>query len=148
LLHSDGSNYGCAGGDTEGAYGYVIKNGGIQLAASYPYVSESGTDSEGCLAVDDRNMVTVDVVKHVFDEESMVKHVLSVGPLSVCLDASTWDSYTNGVLHDCGHDPDHCVQIVGVNTQADENYWIVRNSWGTDWGVGGYVFLNLVSGSQ
>jgi C1A family cysteine protease len=38
---------------------------------------------------------------------------------------------------------DHCVQAVGVDT--DNDYWIVRNSWGTDWGLSGYIYLKLGS---
>ena len=45
-----------------------------------------------------------------------------------------------GVISVCGNNVDHCVQAVGVNLE-DENdqYWIVRNSWGTTWGEEGYV---------
>lgn len=53
----------------------------------------------------------------------MEAHVLNVGPLSVCLDASTWHSYTNGTLSTCGDSVDHCVQAVGLNKA--EGYWIV-----------------------
>ena len=55
----------------------------------------------------------------------MQNHVLYYGPLSVCLDAQTWASYTHGVLSTCGTTVDHCVQIVGVNTE--EEYWIVSS---------------------
>ena len=57
----------------------------------------------------------------------MKSHVLSTGPLSVCLDATDWASYTNGVLKTSGKDINHCVQIVGLH--VTNNYWIVRNSW-------------------
>ncbi len=59
-------------------------------------------------------------------EVEMETYVLETGPLSVCLDASNWASYTSGVLSVCGTDVDHCVQVVGVNTEADTNYWVVR----------------------
>ena len=40
---------------------------------------------------------------------------------------------------------DHCTQLVGMN--MEDNYWIVRNSWGTDWGeqVGSFSFITLLS---
>ena len=39
----------------------------------------------------------------------------------------------------CDTNVDHCVQVVGVN--LDDGYWIVRNSWGTEWGIDGYIYL-------
>jgi C1A family cysteine protease len=69
----------------------------------------------------------------------MINYVLAKGPLSICLAASTWSSYTSGIVSSCDKNVDHCVQVVGVDT--DNDYWIVRNSWGTDWGESGYIYL-------
>ena len=47
------------------------------------------------------------------------------GPVSVCVDASAWNSYTGGVMsyEACGPagamDLDHCVQLVGYNYGDD-----------------------------
>jgi len=40
---------------------------------------------------------------------------------------------------------DHCVQLVGYNNTGDYPYWIVRNSWGVDWGIEGYIYLTMWS---
>ncbi len=69
------------------------------------------------------------------------------GPASICVNAGVWDSYTGGVLTSaaCGaygyDDLDHCVQLVGFNARAKKPYWIVRNSWDTQWGEQGYIYL-------
>ena len=73
-------------------------------------------------------------------ESSMASYMQSTGPLSVCLDASNWNSYTGGILSVCGKSVDHCVQAVGVNA-ATGGYWKVRNSWGTTWGESGFIRL-------
>ena len=39
----------------------------------------------------------------------------------------------------CGRQNDHCVQVVGVSTS--KGIWKVRNSWGTRFGEGGYIYL-------
>ncbi|KAJ8599542.1 hypothetical protein CTAYLR_007125 [Chrysophaeum taylorii] len=68
-------------------------------------------------------------------------------PVSVCLNAANWDDYVGGVMtvETCGgyayDDLDHCVQLVGYNNATDSAYWIVRNSWSTDWGEDGYIRL-------
>ena len=48
-------------------------------------------------------------------------------------------SYTSGVYpaSKCSTDIDHAVMIVGFTPHA----WIIKNSWGTDWGVNGYLYL-------
>jgi cathepsin O len=75
----------------------------------------------------------------------MKSYVKSTGPLATCLDASNWASYTSGVLSVCGTDIDHCIQVVGISISSDSSYWVVRNSWGTDWGLDGYIYLEYVS---
>lgn len=69
------------------------------------------------------------------------------GPPSVCVDASQWNDYTGGVLTQAGcggyaaDDIDHCVQLIGYNADDKSPYWIVRNSWATNWGNGGMIHL-------
>jgi len=66
-------------------------------------------------------------------------------PLSICVDASSWQNYNGGVLlaSQCGTQLDHCVQAVGYNLNANPSYWIVRNSWGSSWGINGYILLQF-----
>eukprot|EP01038_Epipyxis_sp_PR26KG_P006290 gene6290-8662_t len=81
------------------------------------------------------------------DTDLLAANVLAYGPPSICVDASTWNDYVGGVLTQaaCGgysaRSIDHCVQLVGFNATAPSPYWIVKNSWSTDWGNAGYIFL-------
>lgn len=64
---------------------------------------------------------------YVTSEEEMEAHVLNYGPLSVAVAASTWWTYTGGVLSTCSTGVDHGVQVVGVD--RDEGYWTVILLW-------------------
>jgi len=135
--------FGCGGGWTESAYTYISNAGGLELDSDYPYTSYFGTTGT-CHAEESKEVVSLTgftVISCGSDtastETNMANYTLSTGPLSVCLDASSWNSYTGGVMKVCGNNVDHCVQAVGVNSE----YWIVRNSWGADWGEQGYIYL-------
>ena len=69
----------------------------------------------------------------------MIDYVLNTGPLSICLDASEWNTYIGGVVTTCTKHLNHCVQIVGINTI--DMIWKVRNQWGIDWGENGYIYI-------
>ena len=67
---------------------------------------------------------------------------IAKGPMSVCVDATLWQTYVSGVItaaSGCGTSIDHAVQAIGYNKAG--NYWIVRNSWGESWGENGYVYV-------
>ena len=133
-------NFGCEGGNTETAYMYIAYEGGIDSADDYPYTSFYGdSDPDDCSSVPKNYKVTVSGFHTVVGETSMQDYVMSTGPLSVCLDATDWTSYQGGIMSSCGNEVNHCVQIVGIDT--DNGYWIVRNSWGTSWGIDGYIWL-------
>jgi hypothetical protein len=136
LVSCDKSSHGCNGGWTEHAYNYVKDAGGIEQNSDYPYTSSAGTCNEN----KDKFKVTVDSYYTIHGEDSMSNYVLKTGPLSVCIDASSWATYKSGIMSSCGTSVDHCVQAVGVDT-GDDGYWKVRNSWGTGWGEGGYIRL-------
>ncbi len=142
IVSCDPYDLGCDGGNTETAYYYVYISGGLTTDENYPYTSYWDVTGD-CTYTGGAGVVTVDGYYNIYGESKMKSFVLSTGPLSICLDASTWATYTGGVVSSCGKDIDHCVQAVGIN--SDKGYWKVRNSWGTDWGDAGYIYLKYGS---
>merc|ERR550539_803657 len=76
--------------------------------------------------------------------ETSLLSAIANGPTSVTIDASedVFHFYTGGVITDeaCGTKLDHAVAAVGYGTTEDGiDYFLVRNSWGSEWGEDGYV---------
>lgn len=146
IVSCDTSSNGCNGGLTEYAYNYIQQAGGIESAEDYPYTSGQG-NSGYCQA--DSSFFVQGITLSGYnsvgqgDENQMMQYMNSVGPISICIDASSWSYYTGGVLTSCGNQVDHCVQAVGYNSAAETPYWIVRNSWSTSWGIEGYIHLEM-----
>jgi C1A family cysteine protease len=142
ITQCDKTSYGCNGGWTENAYTYVKNAGGIETEANYPYTSYQGVTGT-CKSDSSKFVVKVTGYKTLASESAMASYVQGTGPLSVCVDASTWNSYSGGIVKTCGKSVNHCVQAVGVDTAA--GYWKVRNSWGTSWGESGFIRLSYGS---
>jgi hypothetical protein len=137
----DTGSYGCSGGFTESAYTYA--KSGLELEKDYPYTSGAFGVTGSCKSSSSKFVVKTKgyttVSSTASGESKMATYVSGTGPLSVCVDANTWSSYTGGIMSTCGKSVDHCVQAVGINTSG--GYWKVRNSWGTSWGESGFIRL-------
>jgi len=83
---------------------------------------------------------------------SALKSALNYGVVTVAVDASTWGAasfwnYGSGIYNDaaaCGTSLDHAISAVGWGTDASgTEYYILRNSWGTQWGDNGYIKFEI-----
>jgi hypothetical protein len=140
---SGGRRNGCNGGDPTEAYQVIEQLGGIETESSYRYTGRNGN----CQFSRSNVAAKVSSYKSVGrgSESTMQSYVGSTGPLSVCVDANSWNSYRGGIMTSCGNNVDHCVQIVGYGTSGSTNYWKVRNSWGGSWGESGFMRLKIGS---
>lgn len=76
------------------------------------------------------------------DEEQLSTWLAQNGPISIGVSASPWHVYTGGIMSvsDCpAYPPSHGVLLVGYDKA--EKYWIVKNSWGKDFGEDGFIRL-------
>jgi len=149
LVDCSGSfgNYGCNGGLMDNAFRYIQANGGIDTEAAYPYTGVQG----GCVYNPNAVGATVSGYADVpsQSEPGLQNAVASVGPVSVAIDASrpSFQFYSGGVYYEpsCSSTAlDHGVLAVGYGNDGAGDYWIVKNSWGAGWGVGGYI--NMAKG--
>lgn len=144
LVDCDSTNEGCDGGYMDYAFEWVIQNGGIDTEADYPYTGEDGTCNT---TKEGYKVVTIDGYTDVAETDAAVLCAVVQQPVSVGMDGSAIDFqlYSGGIYDgDCSSDPDdidHAVLIVGYSSEDDVDYWIVKNSWGTDWGLDGYFYI-------
>jgi len=141
---------GCDGGLMPNAFMYIMQKNGIDTESSYPYTAVDGSchfDSKN-IGAHIKNWTYV-----ARNESQMAVYMQQNGPLSIAVDAEAWQVYIGGVFQDpwCGNTLDHGVLIVGNSWEYNligeyTEYWIVKNSWGADWGEDGYIFLEKGSG--
>eukprot|EP00906_Rhabdomonas_costata_P029251 RCo041297 len=134
-----------AGGEPRLAIAYVIRNHGIPSEASYPYTSGGGwagpcseIPAQKAPAAQFRELAGLTA----YNEPAIADALVKFGPLFALVDSTQWQYYSSGVSSLCGFTQlTHAVAIVGVGQQGSTYYWIVRNSWGTNWGENGYIYL-------
>ncbi|KAK7126757.1 hypothetical protein R3I94_018068 [Phoxinus phoxinus] len=134
--------YGCSGAWMANAYDYVI-NKGLESSGTYPYTS---ADIQPCFY--DRSSVVARISDYRFipagDEQALADAVATVGPITVAMDADhpSFLFYSSGIYKESNCNPNnlnHAVLVVGYGSEEGKDYWIIKNSWGTGWGEGGYM---------
>jgi len=132
---------GCDGGMEPNAFQYVIKNNGINLLKDYPYTAKVGKCAFNAkTAVGGFKSWAYVTVKH---EDDLRQYLYDHGPVSIGVHADEWFYYSGGVFDSsCKTENDHAVLLTGWGEDSNGTpYWIIKNSWGTSWGIKGYIHL-------
>ncbi|XP_057966147.1 cysteine protease RD19A [Malania oleifera] len=142
---------GCNGGLMTSAFEYTLKAGGLMREEDYPY---TGTDRATCKF--DKSKVAASVANFSvvsLDEDQIAANLVKNGPLAVGINAVFMQTYIGGVScpYICSRRLDHGVLLVGYGSAGyapvrmkDKPYWIIKNSWGENWGENG--FYNICKG--
>uniref|UniRef100_A0ACD5ZQ79 Uncharacterized protein n=1 Tax=Avena sativa TaxID=4498 RepID=A0ACD5ZQ79_AVESA len=143
-ISSDPFRSPCSTGSPDSALNWIKSKGGLVTAAEYPYVAKRGkcTTADGAR----RRIGKVTDVRSVkLRSESALAVAVLQNPVAVQIDANgeVLQSYKSGVYKGpCGTNLNHVVTVVGYGvTGAGEEYWIVKNSWGQEWGQNGFFFM-------
>lgn len=141
-------NMGCNGGLMDNAFKWIVNNGGIDSERQYPYSAEVEECNRFKLRL---HVAQIDGFKDVppGDEQELEKAV-SQQPVSIAIeaDAKSFQLYEGGVYDskDCGNNVDHGVLVVGYGLNTNhthpkhhKHFWKVKNSWGEEWGEGGFI---------
>ncbi len=135
---------GVNGGQIAPTFEWIGKVGGLCTEQSYPYVSgtttKTGTCQQTCSKVSGTDVQGVVNVKPKSDADMMTALSKTVVTIAVEGDESTFQLYKSGVFTGkCGTTLDHAVALVGYGSQNGLDYYILRNSWSSSWGDGGYM---------
>ncbi|XP_065876279.1 ervatamin-B [Euphorbia lathyris] len=131
---------GCNGGLMDKAFSYIKKIGGLTTEDDYPYKAIDDTcksDKTKNHAVDISGYETVPE-----NSETSLQAAVAKQPVSVAIDAGglNFQFYSQGIFTGfCGKQLNHGVTAVGYGEDNDGKYWIVKNSWGSNWGESGYI---------
>ncbi|XP_051001858.1 cathepsin W [Acomys russatus] len=162
LLDCDRCGNGCQGGFVWDAYMTVLNNSGLASETDYPF--KGHPNPHRCLANNYRKVAWIqDFTMLPSNEQEIARYLAIHGPITVTINMKLLQNYKKGVIKatptTC--DPqhvDHSVLLVGfgkekggVQTKTASSqsrkprhstpYWILKNSWGAEWGESGYFRL-------
>ena len=149
LVDCSGSygNYGCDGGLMDNAFQYIVANG-ITTESNYPYVANDQNCNDAAASQKAATLTGYQDVSPSSPNSLMAAVAQQPTSVAVEADQSAWQMYNGGtVTSRCGTSLDHGVLAVGYNNGASPPYWIVKNSWGTDWGLGGFIQIGISTGN-
>jgi C1A family cysteine protease len=142
------SNYGCNGGMYDRAWDY-LSNHYSMLESTYRYTAKDGTCQYGQLPE-----TSVETLKTIYPKKfntDQLKAAVATAPISIGIEADrrVFQQYSSGIFDStqCGTQLDHAVMLVGYGSENGQDYFILRNSWGTTWGEKGYMRVAYTAGS-
>lgn len=137
---TDYGNKGCNGGLGKLVYDYLINNNRLAYELDYPYKGVQGK----CKVVRTHAILS----SYTCGLGKMQDHLIN-GPIDIAMYVNNGFMYYssgfyNGVGDGCDNSlaqANHEMVAVGYGHDNGKLYYILRNSWGTSWGMNGYVYV-------
>ena len=156
LVDCDTYDSACNGGLMEYAFQWIKENG-METEEDYPY-----TGYKGSCKADPSKYIDMKVTGwkklgsststwSPVDEEEIKEFLYETGPLAIALNANPLQTYSGGILDKTSSQCpvsgiNHAVTLVGYGAESGVDYWIVKNSWGANWGENGYFRITRGTG--
>jgi C1A family cysteine protease len=141
MVSCDPHNLGCEGGYLDKVMNF-LKTTGTTLETCYPYTSGETSIAGDCAGCADwqQNTYRVTSFENVATSAQSIKSAIALyGPVMTGFTVyEDFLYYQSGIYrHTTGVEKGgHAVAIIGYDDE--ENCWIIKNSWGPDWGENGY----------
>ncbi|XP_072887645.1 cathepsin L-like [Hemitrygon akajei] len=138
LLDCDRLDRACSGGYPYNAFRSIMQLGGMMTARDYPYRAAK----HRCRFQQSRVIARVQTYRMIRPHENeMMRWVSSRGPIIIMMNSVAMKGYRGGILRPtwCPSTRlNHVLLIVGYGVERRMPYWIIKNSWGSNWGESGY----------
>ncbi|GKT36627.1 cathepsin B, partial [Aduncisulcus paluster] len=155
LVACDSTNSGCNGGNLDKAWAFLKKTGTV-TDTCFPYATKTydfGIAPSCPSTCSDGTAMTHYKASSYYNvrstETAIENEIYSNGPVEAAFNVyEDFYSYESGVyVHKTGsYVGGHAIKILGWGTETLKPYWLVANSWGSDWGETGY--FKILRGSN
>ncbi|CAL5198996.1 unnamed protein product [Lathyrus oleraceus] len=141
LVDCDKQSHGCKGGTIDSAFESIVNDQGILRETDYPY---KGVDTQTC-QLNGQIQAGAQINSYATvtpNDEQQLLQAVAQQPVSAAISVGDeFKKYMHGVYSgSCGTDLNHAVTIVGYGISEEGiKYWLVKNSWGENWGENGYM---------
>lgn len=148
MVSCDKSDDGCSGGMLPNAWTY-LKDTGIVTDACFPYGAGGGKAPacvDKCANGADFQKYKASSVYSISGNDNLQKDLSTNGPIQVAFMVySSFMSYKSGVytkhIWEILPEGGHAVKLMGWGNKDGTDYWLVANSWTTDWGMDGFFLI-------
>ena len=138
---------GCDGGWATAAY-YIFQQRGAVLENCHPYL-QADPPQAPCEEADYKKYAWITGYNYISNDVNQIKAALQYGPVCTGIDGgAALESYGSGCFNVPGQVVNHLVLIVGYDDRAcgGNGAWLIKNSWGPDFGEGGYAWIQYGAG--
>ena len=154
LISCDPGNDGCIGGNTKKSLDYIKDTKGLWYEGEYPY-TEANTPCAKPYPTRDLGFPKLNSNrswKRAQSNPQAIKQAVSEMPVSIAMQITGLELYKEGIIDEsaCPGEIyfDHTAVIVGYGYSGSTEFWILKNSWGVEWGEKGFMRVKITNDSM